>query len=149
MKTQTEMTLIGLALVVVAVIAWAVLSAGQVDLAAAQVGAQVAAEKLPEAAVIGGQISGWALKTLLGIVAVAMATGLIAWLRQWWRKRKTDKRAWRSGPNANWQTERGTRATSGDELMRMLMMQQMLANNPRRPAAQANLLKDDDFPVEF
>jgi hypothetical protein len=150
MKTQTDMALIGLVLVVVAGIALAVWSAGQVDMAAAQVGAQAAAEKLPMAAVIGGQVSGWALKTLIGIAALAIATGMIAWVRQWWKGRNS-KRAWRGGPNAQWQSnERGPRVASSDELMRLMLMQQMAANKAgSETRAQRIMPADDKFNINF
>jgi hypothetical protein len=148
MKTQTEMSLMMLGLVVVIVIAYSIYSAGQVDLAASQVGATAAAEKLPEAAVIGGQVTGWALKTLLGVLGLALATGLVAWVRQWWRVRNS-KRAWRSGPNAQWQPsqERGPRTMSGDEMLRLMLMQQMMGNRQKNQAESQR--SNDDLPLKF
>jgi len=150
MKTQTDMALFGLLLAVMAVFAFGIWSAGQVDVAAAQVNAQAAAGQLPMAEVIGGQVSGWALKTIIGIVAVAIATAGVAWVRQWW-KRRNGKRAWRSGPNAQWQgQERGPRQVNDADLMRMMMMQQMMAaNNNGKRTSSTSAPVDDDLNIDF
>jgi hypothetical protein len=83
---------------------------------------------------------------------LAIATGLIAWARQWWKGR-SNKRAWRSGPNAQWQQgqERGPRQVSDAELMRAMMMQQMMANSGgrgQRPTPNT-VPNDDDLMIDF
>jgi len=146
MKTDTDLMMIGLALLVMAGIAFAVLSAGQADLAAAQVGATVAAEQLPEATVIAGQLSGWALKTLLGIVAVAIGSAVVVLVRRWWKTRQGG-RAWKKGPNARWQPEQ-PRQMSVESMMQMMMMRELM----QQRGAQKNqpaMPNDDDLGIEF
>lgn len=146
MKTETDMMMLGLVLLVVAGIFFAIYSGGQVDMAAAQVGATVAAEQLPEAAVVAGQLSGWALKTLLGIVGVAIGSTLIVLAQRWWKNRQAG-RNWKRGPNARWQQEQ-PRQTSMESMLQMMMLREMMQqrsakNQPARPT------NDDDLGIDF
>jgi hypothetical protein len=157
MKTNTDVAMIALVLVVLSVIALAVFSAGQVSLAAAQVNAEAAAGQLPLAAVVGGQLSGWALSSLIGIVVLAVASGLAAWARRWWVTRDGRRSAWRSGPNARWQglevaerAARGPRSISSDEWMRMMLMQQMMSATSQDKSRRASQqMVDDDLNIRF
>lgn len=148
MKTNTESTLFMLGLVLVAAVAFAVWSGSQVDVAAAQVGATTAMGKLPEAAIISSQVTGWALKTLIGMVAVAVGAVAVAWAKKWWRGRNS-KRAWRSGPNARWQNERGPRPVSESEFMRAMMYQQMMQNGGTGKRQTSAVPLDDEIDLEF
>lgn len=148
MKTQTEMAMVMLVLIVAAVIALTVWSGSQVEVAAAQVNAEVATGKLPMAAMIGGEMAGWALKTLIGVIVLAIATGIAAWVRQWW-KSQNSKRAWRKGPNAKWQgQERAPRPISEADFMRAILYQQMMQNSQRRQTTQTMPL-DDELDIDF
>ena len=147
MKNGTEIYLIGLVCLVVAVFGWSIFSSQQVDLAAAQVGATVASGQLPMAAVIGGQVAGWALSSILGMVAVAVGAVAVAYARKLWKGRN-EKRAWRNGPNAQWQQERQPRAVSDAEMLKMMMVQQMMANNPGKRQQQVPV-DDDDLGIQF
>lgn len=152
MKTQTDVAMIMLALVVAGVIALAVWSGAQVNAAAAAVNAEAAAGQVSGLALIGGQVAGWALSTVIGIVVIAIATGLVAWVRKWWQSRSlSGKRTWRSGPNAQWQQpERGPRTASSDELMRVMLMQQILGGNQKSlPSQRSSLNEDDDLNLDF
>lgn len=148
MKTNTSTEILGLIAVVAVAVALAVWAGAQTAVAAAKVNAEAAASQAPALTLIGGQLAGWALNTILGIVAVALASGLVVWAKGAWKGRQEGKK-WKSGPNAQWQgQERGPRAASSDELMRMMLMQQMMTNGRGKAMTQAPV-NDDEFPVEF
>jgi len=148
MKNGTEIYLIGLVCLVVAVFGWSIFSSQQVDLAAAQVGATVASGQLPMAAVISGQVTGWALSSILGMVAVAVGSVAVAYARKMWKGRN-GKRAWRNGPNAQWQQERQPRPVSDAEMLKTMVYQQMLANNPGKRQTAQQVPVDDELDIRF
>lgn len=150
MKTDTNLALIMLGLVVVGVIALAVWGGAQVNAAAADVNASATASEVPGLALIGGQLAGWALSAVVGVFVTAVATGIVAFARQWWKTRGS-KRAWRSGPNAQWQgQERTPKAISDADLMRLMMYQQMTAGQQGNAKQNVTPMPiDDDLNIKF
>lgn len=131
MKTGMEWGLAGLALVLVAVLGWSMWSNAQVDMAVGRVDALAAGQDLPPQtlgiAKLGiGWIVGAVVGTALTGFGVTMATK--AWPLIKRRITNDDKRRWVGGPNANYGRERAPRAPSSDELMRTMLMRQMMSD---------------------
>lgn len=127
MKTGMGNGLILIVVLVACGIGMSVLQAQQVELATAQVQATTAAAQMPLIETMLGQLGGWLIKFSLGVVVAGVAGMGFAWLRL--KLRPASRRAWRSGPNAQWQhrepRERGVTTT---DLLKIMMMQ-----NGQRP----------------
>ena len=128
MKTGMEWGLAALALALIAGMALAQLSSATVSIQTARAQASVAAGQIPEVAVIGGQVSGWAISAMLSIVGIGLATALVMFIRA--RIRMAQRQAWKSGPNARWQKSSSGgnsqgKSLSTDELMRLMLMREM------------------------
>lgn len=151
MKTETGLPLMALVLVLAGVIAFAVWSASAADAAALQVRAAAIGNQMPEATLIMSEVAGWALRAVLGIIVVAIASGLAYWMRSNWRQwlRGDDKRRARQQQVAGY--ERGPRQMSEAELMRMILMQQLGTPQQRgarmRPTQPMPDNDDDDLPT--
>ena len=128
MKNGTELPLLALLLVAALAVLFAIWSSMQVDLAAAQVNATVAQGQMPLVETITGQVSGWIVKAVLGVLALGAASALVLWVRSLLQKRPSGQ--WQGGPNARWQREPRPRAISEAELMRMYLMQQLTGGRP-------------------
>jgi hypothetical protein len=127
MKTGMEYGLIGLVVLVALGLLMAFLSGQQVEMAAAQVTATTATAQTPMAAAFLGQMSGWLVKFALGVLIAALAGLLVAWVRT--KMRPQSRRAWRNGPNAQWQQKepRQQGVTTAD------LLKLMMAQNGQRP----------------
>jgi hypothetical protein len=148
MKTNTDISLVILVLVVIGAIAWSIVSSSQASMAAAQVTAEAAGEQMPMMAVIGGQVTGWAIKTIIGVVVVAIATGLVAWARQWWKGRN-GKQAWRKGPNAKWQQqEQAPRQATMESVIQTMLLRDLMAQRGQKNQP-APMPIDDELHIDF
>ena len=147
MKTNAGLPFVVLIFAGIAGIFWSVWSSMQVNLAVTQIEATTAEAKLSETAVIAGQVSGWALKTALGVVAVAIATGVVAFAREK-IKQSRQKKHWQPGPNAYWgqqQAPKQPKPMSQAEIFQLWMQQQMFQNMPKQERPQMpELPKGDD-----
>jgi fatty acid desaturase len=121
MKTGMGNGLILIMILVALGIAMSVLQAQQVEMATAQVQASTAAAQMPFVEALAGQLGGWLLKTAIGVVIVGVAGLAVAFLRS---KMRFNKRAWRSGPNAQWQPkEPRERGLTTNDILKFMMMQ--------------------------
>ena len=147
MKNGTELPLIGLVIIAALAVLYAIWSSMQVDLAAAQVNATVAQGQVPMAELVTGQISGWIVKAVIGVLAIGAATSLVMWVQSLLQKRSTS--VWQAGPNARWQREPRPRTVSEGELIRMVLLQQMTGrvNAPVQPAPTIHAEGDDEAQI--
>ena len=128
MKSGMEWGLLGLILALIGAMVLAQLSSATVSIKTARAQASVAAGQIPEVAVIGGQVSGWALSAMLSILGIGLATALVMFVRA--QLRIKQRQAWKSGPNARWQKSSSSGTSQGkslstDELMRLMLMREM------------------------
>jgi hypothetical protein len=146
MKTGMEWPLGGLVAVLALILLGNMWSGMQVDIAANQVQASAGASTLPAPALMLGE---WIVKAVVGLVMGGLVTAgiaaLVVWVRKQWRASAAPK--WAPGPNANWGRERGPKAVSDAELMRMMMYQQMAAQNGGRMPARPMVQEVDDEPT--
>jgi hypothetical protein len=121
-----EYPLIGLIGLAVLVALWNAWSGLQVDMSVASLNATIAGQAAPEAVLVAGQ---WLTKALVGAViggaVTALAAAGITWIRKQIKSGARERRVngWKGGPNAQW--ERGPRAPSEAELMRMALMREL------------------------
>lgn len=146
MKTGMEYPLIGLVILVALVMLWNAWSGMQIELAAAATNAMAAGEAVPAPVTLAGT---WLVKALVGAViggtVTAFVTVLIVWARRQWNAGQAPQN-WKSGPYANWGRERGPKAPSEAEMMRMWMMQQMAQNGRPQPPVM-RMQEGEDEPV--
>ena len=147
MKNGTELPLIGLVIIAALAVLFAIWNSMQVDLAAAQVNATVAQGQMPMAELVSGQISGWIVKAVIGVLAIGAATALVTWVQSLLQKRSAG--AWQAGPNARWQREPRPRTVSEGELMRMVLLQQMTGrgNAPVQQPPMIHTEGDDEAQI--
>ena len=140
MKTGMGNGLILIVVLVACGIVMSVLQAQQVELATAQVQSTAAAAQMPLIETMVGQLGGWLIKFALGVIVAGLAGLIFTWLRSKLRK---PPRAWRGGPNAQWQhrepRERGVTTT---DLLKIMMMQS--GQRPQPPRDQSG--NDSDEP---
>jgi hypothetical protein len=144
MKTGMEWPLGGLVAVLALILLGNMWSGMQVDIAANQVQASAGASTLPAPALMLGE---WIVKAVVGLVLGGLVTAGITALVVWVKKQLRPEPTWKAGPNANWGRERGPRAVSEAELMRMMMYQQMAAQNGGRVPARPMVQEVDDDPA--
>ena len=151
MKTGMGLPLLGIALVLALVLGWSAYTAMQVDLAVARAHAATSGQALPEPAYLAGE---WLTKALVGAVVggsvTALVGALIVWLRSKWSMLQQGK--WKSGQYAYWgRRDAAPRTPSEDQLLRIAMMQSLLANNrgqaQGQPQPRLQQLEVDDEPT--
>jgi hypothetical protein len=141
MKTGMEYGLIGLVALVALGLLMSVVNAQQVEMAAAQVQATIATAQIPMAATFLGQFGGWLVKFALGVLIAGLAGLLVAWVRS--KMRPKSRRAWRNGPNAQWQQrEPRERGVTTADLLKLMMMQN--GQQPQQGRGQSK--NDSDEP---
>jgi hypothetical protein len=123
MKTGMELPLLGMVVVVLVMALWQAWSGMQVDLSVGALNATIAGQATPEPLLI---VTQW-LATAAGVILLlALLAGGVYAFRLWWQQRaRQEKKAWKSGPNANWAQPPQPRTPSEAELMRMALLQQM------------------------
>jgi len=147
MKTGMEWPLGGLVAVLALILLGNMWSGMQVDIAATQVQASAGASTLPAPALLLGE---WIVKAVVGLVLGGLVTAGITALVVWARKQlraTSNPQKWTPGPNASWGRERGPRTVSEADLMRMMMYQQMAAQNGGRVPARPMVQEVDDDPA--
>lgn len=130
MKTEMEYGLFGLVALVALGLLMSVFNAQQVEMAAAQVQATTAMAQMPMAATFLGQFGGWLVKFALGVLIAGLAGLLMAWVRS--KMFSKSRRAWRNGPNAQWQQreprEQGVKTA---DLLKLMIQQNIQRHQPR------------------
>lgn len=87
-----------------------------------------------------------AIKVLLGGAAVGLAAGIVAYLRE--RGRQSGG-GWQSGPNAFWRRNQPReRGLSEAEMMRMLMMRQLMGGQAQGPG-MPRVEQDDEEVIRW
>ncbi|HAE59340.1 MAG TPA: hypothetical protein DCG54_07500 [Anaerolineae bacterium] len=148
MKTGMEGGLVVIVILVALAIGMSIVNAQQVEMATAQVQASTAAAQMPMAQVAVGQLGGWLLKFAIGVVVAGVGGLAFAWLRS--KLRPSSRRAWRNGPNAQWQgkkeaqqpRERGLTMTDMLKFMTLLsgkQTQQPPHNQTAKPAEEPKI----------
>lgn len=147
MKTGMEGILAGLFALLLAVLGWNAYSMARVDMAVARVNAMALGHDLPpEALGLAKLGTGWIVSAAVGGVLAGLGATLAykAWPLIKKRMKNDDRRKWVAGPNANYGRERGPKIPTESELMRTMMLRQMMPQGSQMPRLEVH---DEDEPV--
>jgi cbb3-type cytochrome oxidase subunit 3 len=145
MKTGMEWPLAALLAVFLAIMAFVSWTHTQGELATARVSILAAGEQLPPVAIPLAELAtGWIVNAVFGVILTGAALALAAKAWRAWKKGQ-GRNKWQSGPNANYQQRAPQVRPPGDsEIMRLLMYQQLMAQN--RPGTRMMVSQNENEP---